>query len=898
MPVSFRSWVSGLAPRGRYRAMEGPGDEAPVPAGTVLKEGEAPPRPPGGKALLRLLQMLESSGLTELAEETVLNAVSDDAAAQVMEIAAEAGIAPAGTKRPKRQRKSTAGRKTSAGRSARADKSNSEGADDTGETGTAESIATVHLEAAEKMGPPVGLGPHWRSCGPATVINGQTYGSSRVNVSGRVSALATDPSNAAHVLAGAANGGVWESFDRGGSWVSRTDFQATLTVGALAFDPSAPGTVYCGTGEGDWWSYLGVGILRSTNGGTTWSTQCTNPFVGQGFYCLVVDPADSRRLYAGTTVGLYVSTDGGMNWTRRRNARTWSISKAPGRAQILAACGDGLFRSQDNGTTWTAVALPGSPGSFDRLAVAIAPSDPTIAYLWGAGPPYTGASSTPTGYLWRRAGGTWTAVGIPPGVATGQAWYDWYLAVAPDSADQIYCGAIDIHRGTLSSGTWSWVNLSSKTVGNSIHPDQHSIAFETGSPATVYAGNDGGVYRSPDRGITWIHCNNGLQISEFEYIGHHVGTSRWLIGGTQDNGTNRWTGPSTWEHVSDADGGDCGVNRANPQVAFHSWQWGTLWRSTTGGNFGSWVNITPARPAGEGPGLFYVPFECSATTGNTISVGGQALYVSRDLGTTWTRLAYPAAGTASALYIPDADTVLVGLTDGRIFRTRWTGSWSALAALTTPRAGAWVSDLHATPGAGGRIWATSTRLGGGRVFRSDDGGNAWTDVSAGLPVLPINAIEVDSGNAQRIWAAADLGVYQSWNAGASWTDFSSALPNAYVGDLVFHPHARVLRAGTRNRGVWEIPVDGWMTQPWCGVQWTGSLAASETRRWFTWGWPATWHIIWTVMPTTPRLGAPQVGWTVEVERGDAERCTYWITVTNLTPSPLQFEGRFAVLSRY
>jgi hypothetical protein len=124
------------------------------------------------------------------------------------------------------------------------------------------------------------------------------------------------------------------------------------------------------------------------------------------------------------------------------------------------------------------------------------------------------------------------------------------------------------------------------------------------------------------------------------------------------------------------------------------------------------------------------------------------------------------------------------------------------------------------------------------------------------------------------------------------------LPNAYIGDLVFHPHARVLRAGTRNRGVWEIPVDGWMTQPWCGVQWTGSLTGGQTQRWFTWGWPATWHMVWTVMPTTPAPGAPQVRWTVEVERADAEYCTYWISVTNLTSAALNFEGRFAVLSRY
>jgi hypothetical protein len=860
--------------------MRGPGSEAPGPPGTVLEEGEAQPQPPGGGALLRLIEKLQSDGYSELAAQTVQLAVGQDDAGAVMEVVAAMGVAPP---------EATRGRR----RTTRADRRRGEGttaAPNAEGLGVAEGIAEAYLAAAEVMGPPTPFGPQWRSCGPWTVVNGQTYGATRINASGRVSALAVDPRNPAHVLAGAANGGVWESFNRGASWAPRTDYQRTLAVGALAFDPSAPTRVYCGLGEGDWWSWLGVGVLRSTDGGTTWATLCTAPFVGDGFYSLVVDPSNGMRLFAGTRGGLWVSTDGGLNWTRRRTQTTWSIARRGN--ELLAACADGLFRSTNNGNTWNAVALPGSPGTFQRLAVAIAPSDATIAYAWG--------SSGSTGFLWRRAGGTWTAIGLPPGASFNQAWYDWFVAVAPDQANQVYCGAIDIHRGTLSGGTWTWVNLSSKTSGgNSIHPDQHAIAFEPGRPATVYAGNDGGVYRSDDRGINWIHCNNGLQVSEFEYIAHNIGISRWLIGGTQDNGTNRWTGPPTWEHVGDADGGDCGANRVNPLVVFHTTQWWNLLRSTTGGGFGSWANITPARPAGEGNGLFYPPFEYSASTGNTIAYGGRSLYVSRDLGTTWTRLAFPAAGVASALYVPDVDTVLVGLTDGRIFRTRFSaGAWSGLAALTQPRPGAWISDLHAEAGGTGRMWATSSSVGGGRVFRSDNGGTTWIDRTAGLPNLPINAIEVDAGNRSRVWVGADLGVYQSLDAGATWADFSASLPNAYVGDLVFHPHARVLRAGTRNRGVWEIPVDGWMTVPVCGVQWIGSLAANETRRWFTFNWPATWHVLWTVMPTTPRLGAPQIGWTVEVERGDSERATYWITVRNLTPVPLQFEGRFAILSRY
>lgn len=83
---------------------------------------------------------------------------------------------------------------------------------------------------------------------------------------------------------------------------------------------------------------------------------------------------------------------------------------------------------------------------------------------------------------------------------------------------------------------------------------------------------------------------------------------------------------------------------------------------------------------------------------------------------------------------------------------------------------------------------------------------------------------------------------------------------------------------------------------WTNVQFTGSLNANETKRWFTFNWPTTWHVVWYMMPTTVRLGAPEVEWSVGVERADASHCTYWITVRNLTPGPVTFEGRYAVLN--
>jgi hypothetical protein len=86
-----------------------------------------------------------------------------------------------------------------------------------------------------------------------------------------------------------------------------------------------------------------------------------------------------------------------------------------------------------------------------------------------------------------------------------------------------------------------------------------------------------------------------------------------------------------------------------------------------------------------------------------------------------------------------------------------------------------------------------------------------------------------------------------------------------------------------------------LTQP-PGVQWFGTIAGGDTHRWYTWGWPAAWHVFWTIMPLTPCPGAPQLSWTVAVERANAAQCTYWITVKNLTSDPVRFEGRYDLLS--
>ena len=732
------------------------------------------PRPPGGKALARLVSELTRVGLDVHAEAAALFGAP---AADPVELVAD--VAGPGYESPGPY---------------------------LGD-GLVERVAERYHRVAEELtAQDVTDQRAWRCLGPMMIPNGQTRSDqpgARVDVSGRVAAIAVDPRDPEHILVGAAGGGIWESRDGGGRWSPRSDHAQTLAIGALVFDPHST-TVLAGTGEGNFWSYLGAGVLRSADGGTTWTSPGAGPFTGQGFYELVID---SDRTYAATTAGLHLSDDAGLTWTPRRDTVTWSVSA--GTDELLCGSKDGVFRSADRGNTWTAEQLPGAPATFTRLATAFAPSDPSIAYAWGAAG--TGA------LLWVRLAGRWIQLAPPDDVVVGQAAYDWFLAVAPDDAGQIYCGAIDVHRGDVSgiSGrvALDWTNLSTDgPMGRSIHPDQHAIAFAPDDPATLYIGNDGGLFRSPDRGLTWQSLNNGLVISEVEYLAQNPDSARWLIAGTQDNGTLRWTGSAVWDHVSDGDGGDCAVNQSDTRIVVLARYRTILLVSFSRADADSLQWCSPRIPPGEAS-LFYAPVESSATTGDTFAVGYTALFVSRDNCARWSRLPFPGPRTAaSALYIPDGDHVYVGTIDGRIFTTSWDGTeWKPMTPLASARPGVLVSDLYVDLADPATLWLTNSKPGfgaldGSCVWRSGDGGKTWTSRSTGLPPLPINAIAVDPEDAERIWLAADLGVYESSDSGQTWHPFSNGLPNAFIGDLIFHAQSRKLRAATRSRGVWELDI--------------------------------------------------------------------------------------------
>jgi hypothetical protein len=809
--------------------------------------------------------------------------------------------------------------------------------------------------------------PQWYFLGPDLMANGQSAAQARVSVSGRLSAVAVDPGNRNHLLVGAGAGGIWESFSRGTDWAPRTDFARTLTTGAIAFDPgnaqNNTNIVYAGTGEGNSYWYFGQGILKSTDGGTTWSVLADSPFVGKGFFAIIVDPANPQHLLAATqglravaatatapavpaTGGVYQSVDGGQNWTQVYAATIcWDISMRTVTQQdgtqvveVLAATSAGLLRSADGGTNWAPVTtLPNYPADgLRRMAVSHSPKDPTVAFTFAAFTnPDPDLSSYPVPYLWRRSGGTWSAIAIPTTTITltaagvkksktvsmvdcGQASYDWYVAAAPDNTGQVYLGAKDVFRDDLQADgtTWTLINWSSKNPGDDIHSDQHAIAFDPADPATIYCAGDGGLYRSPDRGTTWFSLNPGLGITEIEYMVHDNQNKSWLLAGTQDNGSIRYLGTSVFEHVADGDGGDVGIDQTRtdptqPPTCYHTYFNTDIERSTTGGGWKSWTDIAIAPPLWPPPpSLFYPPV---GAAGSTIAIAGTGVYVSRDTGkpSTWNTVTLPAGEMATALYLPSTDLIYAATMTGRFFTMAYAnGAWPAAATeLKQPRQ-AFVSAIRVDPS--NRIWVTMTQVGDGtvgkgQVFRSDDQGANWTDKTGydpdptkNLPKLPITSIVFDNNNADRVWVSADVGVYQSLDGGTTWAPFFQNLPYVIVEDLEFQPQARVLRAGTRARGVWEVAVDTAgpsvpaPSPKACSVQWNprGGMEV------FAMGTDRTPQHIFQNEPHT--VWEPIAGWQGWMPLGagpSSTTSTGLITITSPLAAGVYQDGRLDVSGR-
>ena len=664
-------------------------------------------------------------------------------------------------------------------------------------------------------------------------------------VSGRISALAVDPTNANIVYAGGADGGVWKTTDGGSNWTPLTDGEVSLAIGAIAIDPSNHNIIYAGTGEdnNNVDGYAGAGILKSTDGGATW-TNLPGPFAGplgvttggSSIGSLAVHPTNGQILLAGvsgagSTGGIYRSTNGGTSWTRI----TSGLPNLPGTGVVFdptngnnayAAIGysasnasNGVYKSTNAGVAWTSSLLANSAPA-GRIAIAISASTPATLYASVAN---ATDGSLFAMYKSINSGGGWTQLTSAPNFCNPQCWYDMALAVAPNNANVVYgVGAFQysnnspatVVRSTDGGTTWSILGTGANAT--TVHTDGHAAAFSADS-STLYVGTDGGVWSTTNvaaANVNWTSRNATLALTQF-YNGMSIDATNVNrgFGGAQDNGDQQYTGGATWDVVAACgDGGFTAIDPSAPTTVYVSGH-GCLERSTTGGGLNTYSDVTPTiAPTDRSPFIPAVVLDPQKP--QNLYFAANRVYYSTNGATTWAQMSpdLTGGGTLAAIAVAptDSNTIYTGSSDGIVARTitALSGQSSTWFNISTAAKRA-VTDIRVDPTVSTTAYVTYGGFSGyvdtvGHIFKTTNGGTAWTDISGNLPNVPVTSFLIDPDVANTFYAGTDVGVFSSSNGGTTWTVLGTGLPNVGVMSLAFHHASRTLRAGTHGRSAWDL----------------------------------------------------------------------------------------------
>jgi uncharacterized repeat protein (TIGR01451 family) len=677
---------------------------------------------------------------------------------------------------------------------------------------------------------------HWAPIGPAPIVNGQVPGGGPV--SGRITGVAADPTNPNTIYVAAAGGGVWKTTNGGTTWTPLTDNQATLFMGAIAVAPSNPNVIYAGTGEANnsLDSFYGRGILKSSDGGLSWTLlNDGGVFIRATVQKIVVDPTNSNHVLAavddfgtngaGMISGIYTSTDGGLTWTdTTTNISTHDeysdlIIDPNSPSTLYMAIGtyfgsstNGVYKSTNSGQSWSLLSAAPTGAADGRIALALS-SDSSTLYVSIASP----TSGNNPGVLFKNlkttnggnsftdlTAGTPNYMGNPP---FGQGWYDTSLAVLPGNANVVFAGGSDNggSPGLIEStdGGAHWTNITSDGVSGP-HTDSHAMAFDANG--RLLEGDDGGIFRlnNPNpTALQWADLNGNLQITQFTGIALDPTNANIAYGGSQDNGTEKYTGSLGWNLIAGGDGGFTRVDFHNPSTIYQEFTGISLQRSDDGGatfvtkTFG--INLSD-------PANFYVPYVMDPSNSSRLLLGTNRVYETTNRGDSWTPISPAFAAPIDALAVAKSNgqTIYVS-SKGHIFVTLNDGvTWNQ---RDIPGFSDNVQDMEVDPTNSQIAYATRARFtgaSGGHVFKTTDGGLTWTDISAGLPDVPTWTLAIDPLATNDLYVGTDQGVFASTDGGATWSVFGTGLPDAQVVQLELNRALNILAAGTHGRGMWEI----------------------------------------------------------------------------------------------
>ncbi len=605
--------------------------------------------------------------------------------------------------------------------------------------------------------------------------------------------------------------GIYKSTDAGATWAHR-GLEEGQQIPALAVDPRDPGRVYAAVLGHPYGPNDERGVYRSTDGGATWQKVL---FLDRdtGANDVDVDPAHPDVVYA-------------TFWQGRQGP--WEYGNAYGGGN------GGIYKSTDGGSTWAKLA-GGLPDKVVQANLAIAPSRPDRLYVVLATTVTSGYQSGEGQGLYRSddAGATWTKATDDPRPLMRIGGGDLpMLGVDPKDPDVLYSTSIVTVRS--EDGGKTWTSLRGAPGGD----DYQNVWIDPEDPNVILLAADQGAVVSVDRGATWSSWYNQPTAQLYHVQASHEFPYK-VCSGQQESGSvciaNRGDDGAVtirdWHPVGAIEYGYVAPDPLDPDVVYgagrnvvtkHRWSTGQT------------RSVSPIPVLGEGYRVDRTqPIMFSPVDPHVLYYAANVVFETRDGGETWRTISPdlarenpgipPSLGSLAdkdpaaakkrgAVYalapsFKTLDTLWAGTDDGAIQVTRdGGGTWRD---VTPPEVTAWskVTQIAASPFDDDTAYASVSRLRvddlAPYVYRTHDGGTTWTKITEGLPAgAPVDAVREDPVEKGLLYAGTETGVWVSFDDGDHWQSLELDLPHSSMRDLWIHDDDLIV--ATHGRGFWIL----------------------------------------------------------------------------------------------
>jgi photosystem II stability/assembly factor-like uncharacterized protein len=599
--------------------------------------------------------------------------------------------------------------------------------------------------------------------------------------------------------------GIYKTTDGGENW-KKMGLDSSERIGKIIIHPDDPNIVYVAVLGHLWNSNEDRGVYKTTDGGTTWEKIL---YVDENTGCadLDIDLENPEVLYAAM-------------WQFRRYPYYFN-SGGPG---------SGLYISRDGGANWTKTTEGLPSGTLGRIALSVSPVKSNLVFA---------VIESEKSALYRSddKGMTWKKMNDTPDMSARPFYFSFLLA-DPADTNRIYKPGYYLSYSEDGGKTFK----ATYVVGGNVHSDIHPIWVSKKDNSLMYVGTDGGLYVSSDKGSSWRFIRN-LPVSQFYHITVDNKKPYQIYGGLQDNGS--WMVPSKspggienrdWTNLGGGDGFYAFPDKYDENLVYWQYQGGNIMRKTL--DTRETKEIKPFAKEGEPELRFHwnTPVVFSPTR-DAMYVGSQYLYRTTTKGDIWERISpdlttnnpekqkqletggvtidNSTAENHCTIYtinesVLDPNVIWAGTDDGNLQITRDGGkSWTNVAPnVSGLPAGTWVSYVSPSRYDRGMCYVTfDGHMTGDMtpyVYKTMDYGQTWVFMSDENIKGFCHVVIEDPVNPELLFLGTESGLFVTIDGGKVWSQFKGNLPNVPVRDLVIQERENDLVIGTHGRGVMII----------------------------------------------------------------------------------------------